>query len=102
MVLRSSGYQSPHIHAHGVVSGVYYVQIPDIVATAGDSQAGCLRFGQSIIQGEDERSQGSFLQMTVRPEEGMMVLFPSYVWHHTIPFESDTDRISIAFDVLPT
>ena len=30
-----------------------------------------------------------------------MMLFPSYVFHKTIPFESDQTRISVAFDVLP-
>jgi hypothetical protein len=29
-----------------------------------------------------------------------MVLFPSYFYHRTVPFESDEVRISIAFDVL--
>ena len=38
----------------------------------------------------------------VRPEEGLMLLFPSYLYHHTIPFDSAGARISIAFDVLPT
>jgi tetratricopeptide (TPR) repeat protein len=30
-----------------------------------------------------------------------MYLFPSYFYHRTIPFESDGQRISIAFDILP-
>ncbi len=30
-----------------------------------------------------------------------MVLFPSYFYHRTIPFESDEQRISIDFDVMP-
>ena len=38
---------------------------------------------------------------THRPEEGLMLLFPSYMYHRTIPFETEEERISIAFDVLP-
>jgi hypothetical protein len=38
---------------------------------------------------------------TIRPEEGMLVLFPSYFYHRTIPFESTEERISIAFDAVP-
>ena len=30
----------------------------------------------------------------------MVVLFPSYFYHHTVPYQSDAERISIAFDVL--
>ena len=36
----------------------------------------------------------------IKPVEGLMVLFPSYFYHRTLPFESDEVRISIAFDVL--
>ncbi|HUT50462.1 MAG TPA: putative 2OG-Fe(II) oxygenase [Alphaproteobacteria bacterium] len=32
------------------------------------------------------------------PAAGLMVLFPSTFWHHTIPFKSDDYRICIGFD----
>ena len=35
-----------------------------------------------------------------KPEEGLMILFPSYFYHRTIPFEAEDVRISISFDVL--
>jgi hypothetical protein len=38
----------------------------------------------------------------IRPEEGLMLLFPSYMYHRTIPFAGDGTRISIAFDVCLT
>jgi hypothetical protein len=38
----------------------------------------------------------------VRPEEGLLVLFPSYFFHHTIPFEGEGTRISVAFDFIPS
>jgi hypothetical protein len=28
----------------------------------------------------------------------MLVLFPSYFYHRTIPFDSDHERVTIAFD----
>ena len=36
----------------------------------------------------------------VRPQEGTLLLFPSYFWHRTIPFDSAEQRISIAFDLI--
>ena len=30
-----------------------------------------------------------------------MLLFPSYIYHRTVPFEGAETRISIAFDVVP-
>ena len=36
----------------------------------------------------------------IEPEEGLMLLFPSYMFHRTLPFSGSGERISIAFDVL--
>ncbi len=36
----------------------------------------------------------------IRPRLGLMVLFPSYFWHHTVPFTGDQERISVAFDII--
>ncbi len=38
---------------------------------------------------------------TFQPEEGLMLLFPSYFYHRTVPFEAAEERISISFDVKP-
>jgi hypothetical protein len=39
----------------------------------------------------------------VRPEPGLLALFPAYLWHGTVPFSGDPDdtRLTIAFDVVP-
>jgi hypothetical protein len=31
-----------------------------------------------------------------------MLLFPSHLWHRTIPFRAERARISIAFDAVAT
>ena len=36
------------------------------------------------------------------PREGQLILFPSWFWHQTLPFKSEDERISIAFDIVPT
>ena len=36
-----------------------------------------------------------------KPEPGMLVLFPSYMWHGTIPFVTGDSRLTIAFDIVP-
>ena len=36
-----------------------------------------------------------------QPKLGDIVLFPSSLHHRTIPFSTNTDRISIAFDLIP-
>lgn len=37
----------------------------------------------------------------VRPREGLLLLFPSYFYHRTLPFRADAPRISVAFDAVP-
>jgi hypothetical protein len=31
----------------------------------------------------------------------MLVLFPSYFWHGTVPFSSGHARLTVAFDAVP-
>lgn len=102
VVLKSGGHQSPHNHPMGVVSGVYSLNIPESVGRDDDGLAGCLRLGQSNLRIKGKRDQAGFLTETIAPLEGVMVLFPSYFWHHTNPFESKDYRNSVAFDAIPT
>jgi uncharacterized protein (TIGR02466 family) len=98
VVLRSGGYQAPHNHPTGFISGVYYPKVPAIVGQAGE--AGFIEFGPSNVTGADDQQLSSALRFTGQPTPGRMFLFPSYMWHRTIPYESDEERISVAFDIL--
>ncbi|PZQ20839.1 MAG: hypothetical protein DI569_14125, partial [Sphingopyxis macrogoltabida] len=92
--LHSNGHHKNHIHPEGWISAVYYVALPDAV---GDGQQGWLRFGETGLNlGEREQ-----VARTVRPEPGLLVLFPSYYYHGTIPFTDDGHRTTIAFDIVP-
>jgi hypothetical protein len=37
----------------------------------------------------------------IRPRPGRLVLFPSYMWHGTVPFTTAERRMTIAFDIVP-
>ena len=37
----------------------------------------------------------------VKPQPGKLVLFPSYVWHGTVPFTRSAERMTVAFDAAP-
>ena len=41
------------------------------------------------------------IRRAIQPKPGRLVLFPSYMWHGTIPFHADAVRTTIAFDVVP-
>ena len=97
VVLGDGGFQKPHLHPLGWLSGVYYVQLP-VDMDSVESKAGTLEFGVP----PDRLSVPSAPEpCTVEPREGRMVIFPSYFYHRTRPFASGQTRISIAFDVMP-
>ena len=85
------------MHPLGWLSGVYYVQLPAAMATS-NNEAGWLEFGQP-----PERFFGNARPAVKRyqPVAGRLLLFPSWFWHQTVPFQCDGERISIAFDVMP-
>src|SRR5579875_1289798 len=101
VVLRAGGYQLAHFHPAAVVSGVYYVQIPGAVKSTEAGEAGFIKFGDPYGGMAGSHAPSPPLTATVKPEEGKLILFPAYFWHHTIPFEDSRDRICIAFDVIP-
>lgn len=93
--LASQGFHISHIHPAGWLSSAYYASLPDEVQ-AGEGQ-GQLAFGiPDAALGLDLAPR-----RVVQPQEGLLVLFPSYLWHATTPFASASPRLSVAFDALP-
>ncbi|MCH7694631.1 MAG: hypothetical protein IID50_14405, partial [Proteobacteria bacterium] len=97
VVLEGPGHQIPHIHPAAWLSGVYYAQLPDVVGESGPRGAGWIEFGRPP---EHFHCAAEPEVRLMRPEEGLMVLFPSYFYHRTVPTESADTRVSIAFDIL--
>jgi tetratricopeptide (TPR) repeat protein len=92
--LAACGYHTNHVHPGGWISSCYYAEVPQAVADAA-TQAGWLKFGQPDFEG------GPLPQKALQPRPGMLVLFPSYLWHGTIPFQGPRPRTTIAFDAVP-
>jgi uncharacterized protein (TIGR02466 family) len=93
VILKKQGYQNSHIHSAGWLSGVIYLKI---VPSFKDNE-GAIEFGLNGVFYNDPSSP----KLIYQPKLGDIVLFPSSLHHKTIPFSSDTDRISIAFDLMP-
>ncbi len=97
-VLNGEGNLLPHIHLEGHLSGCYYAQIPDVIGASDSGEAGYFELGRPP---EELHCLAEPRVRAYRPEPGLMLLFPSYFYHCTVPFRSDTWRISIAFDMVP-
>jgi tetratricopeptide (TPR) repeat protein len=94
--LRRSGYHANHVHPRGWISSAFYLQLPDSMTNASN-QEGSLSFGEPGIA----TTPPLRAEFALRPEVGMLVLFPSYFWHGTLPFAGDQARLTVAFDVVP-
>ncbi|MGO8918797.1 MAG: tetratricopeptide repeat protein [Stellaceae bacterium] len=97
-VLDRLGSLAPHVHYAGYISGVYYCRVPAIIGAPGQGRAGWFEIGR--VQQRFQR-HGKPEIRTIQPREGMMLLFPSYFFHGTVPFDGGDTRISIAFDTIP-
>tara|TARA_R110002072_G_scaffold12038_3_gene53005 strand:- start:8271 stop:9782 length:1512 start_codon:yes stop_codon:yes gene_type:complete len=92
LILSASSYQQPAIDREGYLSGYYFVQVPAEIS-GGEGDAGCLRFFDSPDREDRMRFE------TLRPQEGLLVLFPSYFWTGTIPFVAGQSLIGVAVSV---
>jgi len=92
--LRTQGYQQGHMHPTAWISGVYYINLPPIDSDNPDS--GGIEFGRAPSYYPDGGDQGEV--KVIRPEGGTLVLFPSYFYHRTIPFNASAERFTLAFD----
>lgn len=96
VVMNSQGHQLSHIHPSGWLSGVYYPRLPDVVDDNDPKHEGWIEFGRTTDNYSGKKDPDVRMY---KPREGLMVLFPSYFYHRTIPFHSDQLRFSIAFDI---
>ncbi len=95
--LRANGFHVNHVHPAGWISSSCYITLP--AQMESDDVAGSIKFGESpLVLSDRER-----IEKIVRPRAGMVVLFPSYFWHGTIPFSgAENDfRLTAPFDVVP-
>ena len=91
--LRGGGKHSNHVHPAGWISSALYIALPARAADERDDA------GWFTIGDPDERLGLSIsASRTIEPAPGRLVLFPSYLWHGTIPFY-EGERLTIAFDV---
>ena len=92
--LTSGGGHRDHYHGAGRLSSAHYVTVPpDMTGAPG---AGALRFGRPPLPGADLPPERH-----VTPEPGLLVLFPSYMWHGVEAFEAAGPRITTPADFAP-
>ena len=98
-VLRRGGYHQVHDHCTCAFAGVYYIEV-------GDSDPDRVLSGE--IEFVDPRAGVGAIQipgtpferrMLLKPEPGLMVVFPAWLKHYVHPYQGPGQRITIAFNV---
>jgi len=90
--LQGSGFHSHHIHPQGWISSAFYVAVPEQL----EGEQGWLTLGEP--QAELRIDLPPIRR--IAPKPGQLVLFPSMMWHGTLPFDAG-ERMTVAFDVAP-
>jgi uncharacterized protein (TIGR02466 family) len=97
-ICQAGTYHAPHSHPDSAWSGVYYVD------PGTDSQdqplSGVLEFldpraGVEAVSAPGDPYGEPF---RVRPQAGLLVLFPSWLYHWVHPYAGQTPRIAVSFN----
>lgn len=104
-VTRSGGYIGHHLHPMASWSGVYCVSAGEDVPGRPDS--GLLHFPEvrlgagTYLDPGNVRLKAPFAAggIKYKLEPGLLILFPSYLPHETLPFFGRDERITVAFNV---
>ena len=88
------GFHKNHFHSQGWLSSAFYLTVPDAVDTGGE---GWIKFGEPGFNARESLSADYW----VKPKEGSLVVFPSYLWHGTEPLKTASERVTVGYDILP-
>ena len=101
-ITNEGGFHDTHVHHGCSWCGIYYLQLEreQGASTTGAPNGGS-RFYSPINSGGGYRDYGNeYLTSSIDPPiaPGMLLIFPSFLWHSGLPFRGDTDRIVLAFN----
>ncbi|MDH5358248.1 MAG: tetratricopeptide repeat protein [Gammaproteobacteria bacterium] len=94
--MKQGGHLNSHIHEEGWISGAMYLSLPTKKTHEHEGSIEVSTHGDDYPKKHD-----NFSTRAIAPEVGDFVMFPSSLFHRTIPFSSDEERICIAFDLKP-
>ena len=94
IVMSEGGNLKSHNHEQGWLTGTFYLQVPDPSDNKNEGAIAFSHKGPNYPKGTS-----LFPEKIIRPKSRDLNIFPSSLFHKTLPFQGDKKRICIAFDV---
>jgi uncharacterized protein (TIGR02466 family) len=97
-ICREGAYHAPHSHPDSAWSGVYYVASGKL--NSDRPLSGVLEFLDPRVGVEAARTPGDPYgePFRVRPESGLIIAFPSWLYHWVHPYAGQSPRIAVSFN----
>ena len=97
-ICREGAYHAPHSHPDSAWSGVYYIDAGTL--SPDRPLSGVLEFLDPRAGVEAVTAPGDPYGEPVRlwPESGLLVIFPSWLFHWVHPYTGSTPRIAVSFN----
>tara|TARA_Y100001968_G_scaffold142452_1_gene130168 strand:+ start:1977 stop:3638 length:1662 start_codon:yes stop_codon:yes gene_type:complete len=93
--MKNGGFLKPHNHEYGWITGSFYLKVPK---RYNNNNAGSIAFS---YQGPQYPSKDRIFNLKIKKIETRDIcIFPSSLFHHTIPFQSKEERICFVFDLI--
>ena len=93
-ITKTNGMHEPHIHPRCSWCGIYYIK-------SGNDDSGHTVFENPTRSTYVDRGNlylNNISTVRIKPKDGMLVLFPSYLSHYQAMYKGTEDRIVIAFN----
>ena len=101
-ITNDGGFHDAHGHDQCSWCGIYYLQLGESGIVSQGAPNGANRFytplgsGGNYLDYGNQYLMGTYIDPPIK--EGMLLLFPSFLWHSALPYSGDKDRIVIAFN----
>ena len=97
VINKKNASNSRHIHSNNYISAAYYVKAPE---NCGDivfhDPRSVTTFRYPKISKQNKLNSNVF---TIQPKEGLLALFPSYLYHSVDLNRTNEERIVISFNI---
>ena len=101
MIINTDAYHNSHFHPNSNCSGVVWIKIPQGSDDTRFSNPYLFHGFKEIDAYHEEFKQvtNTYHSYDYHPQEGLMVTFPSYVFHEVRPNKTNEDRIAVSYNI---